>query len=212
MFVRNQIIPTVLCLAAAALLAACGGPETRMAATKVEQQPTTAAVEQQQPAIEPPPTETAATTPTSLPESVWTLTAEHDALGPEGVSPDAIILADGRVRLYVTSMGMDVWESADGVTFEKVPARTPPGADLTLVRTESGWRMYCTEIPPGGPDSGTGSIRTATSSDGVDWITEAETGITQEHEHPAWGVPDSYVLADGRVRIMWTDMLPNEKL
>jgi len=241
MSIRNQMIPTVLCMAATALLAACGGPETQPAETSAEQQPTTAVVEQQQPATEPPltaaieptasaantplpkstdtqpvtqppPTETVAATPTSLPKSVWTLTAEHDALGPEGVSPEAIILTEGRVRLYVTAMGMEVWESDDGVTFEKVPARTPPGADPTLLRTENGWRMYYTEIPPGGPDSGKGSIRTATSSDGLDWVIEAETGIAQENDRPAWGVPDSFVLADGRVRVMWTDMLPGERL
>ncbi|HJN39009.1 MAG TPA: hypothetical protein QGH28_02415, partial [Chloroflexota bacterium] len=115
------------------------------------------------------------------------------------------------MRLYVTAMGIEVWESADGISFEQVAARTPPGADPTLVRTESGWRMYYTEIPPGGPDSGKRNIRTATSSNGLDWIIEAETGIAQESDHRAWGVPDTYVLADGRVRLMWTDKVPGQR-
>ena len=161
-------------------------------------------------ATTPPPTATTPP-PTSGAQPAWTLTAESDAVGPGGVSPEAILLDDGRVRLYVTAMGIEVWESADGISFEQVAARTPPGADPTLVRTESGWRMYYTEIPPEGPDSGKRNIRTATSSNGLDWIIEAETGIAQESDHRAWGVPDTYVLADGRVRLMWTDKVPGQR-
>ena len=147
----------------------------------------------------------------SIAETAWHLDVEFDSVGPDGVSPEAILLKDGRVRLYVTSMGIEVWESTDGVSFEKVTANTPLGADPTLVRTTDGWRMYFTEIPPGGPGSGRGKFRTATSKDGLDWMVESDIGIAQEHDRAAWGVPDSFVLADGRVRIMWTDMLPGKR-
>ena len=201
----RQTSHRVAVLLTVVLLTACSGggqpqaPQPAAPPTTATRQPT-----------ELPPT---ATTPPSTggAQPAWTLTAESDAVGPGGVSPEAILLDDGRVRLYVTAMGIEVWESADGVSFEQVAARTPPGADPTLVRTESGWRMYYTEIPPGGPDSGKRNIRTATSSDGLDWIIEAETGIAQESDHRAWGVPDTYVLADGRVRLMWTDMVPGQQ-
>ena len=147
----------------------------------------------------------------SAPKSEWKLEPESDAVGPSGVSPEAILLQDGRVRLYVTSMGIEIWESTDGLTFEKVPGKTPAGADPTLVRTTDGWRMYFTEMSPGGPGSGKGKFSTAISKDGLDWVVESDTGIVQETDRRAWGVPDSFVLPDGRVRIMWTDMLPGKR-
>ena len=92
-----------------------------------------------------------------------------------------------------------------------MPANTPLGADPTLVQTSYGWRMYFTEIPPDGPGSGRGKFRTATSKDGLDWMVKSDTGIAQENDRPAWSVPDSFVLTDERVRIMWTDMLPRKR-
>ena len=160
---------------------------------------------------QPAPTVPATKDPPNIPESEWNLAAEYDSVGPTGVSPEAILLKDGRIRLYVTSMGIEVWESADGLSFERVQAHTPLGADPTLVRTSVGWRMYFTEMPPGGPDAGGGLIRSATSVDGLDWTLSSETGIVQETDRRAWGVPDSYVLADGRVRIIWTDTLAGKR-
>ena len=160
---------------------------------------------------QPSPTVPATEDPPNIPASEWNLTAEHDSVGPTGVSPEAILLKDGRIRLYVTSMGIEVWESADGLSFQRVQAHTPLGADPTLVRTSVGWRMYFTEMSPGGPDAGGGLIRSATSVDGLDWTLSSETGIVQETDRRAWGVPDSYVLADGRVRIIWTDTLAGKR-
>ena len=77
-------------------------------------------------------------------------------------------------------MGIEIWESTDGLTFEKVPGKTPAGADPTLVRTTDGWRMYFTEMSPGGPGSGKGKFSTAISKDGLDWVIESDTGIVQE--------------------------------
>ena len=42
----------------------------------------------------------------------WTLAAEVDSIGPEGVSPEAVVLDDGIVRLYVTNMGIEIWDSS----------------------------------------------------------------------------------------------------
>ena len=141
----------------------------------------------------------------------WTLESEVDSIGPEGVSPEAVILDDGTVRLYITNMGIELWESADGLSFTKVSARTPPGSDPTVIRTSNGWRMYFIEHSNKGPDGGDSKIRTAISNDGIDWIVDSDTGIVQETNRRAWGVPDSFVLPNGQIRIMWTDMVPNKK-
>jgi hypothetical protein len=142
---------------------------------------------------------------------IWTLDAEVDKIGPEGVSPEAVMLDDGTVRLYVTSMGIEIWESSDGLSFTRVSARTPPGSDPTVIRTSNGWRMYFTEHSNKGPDGGGAQIRTAISTDGIDWVVDSDTGIVQETDRRAWGVPDSFVLPNGQIRIMWTDMVPNKK-
>ena len=116
----------------------------------------------------------------------WTLEAEMDSIGPEGVSPEAVILDDGTVRLYVTSMGIEIWESSDGLSFTRVSARTPPGSDPTVIRTSNGWRMYFTEHSNKGPEGGDSKIRTAISTDGIDWIVDSDTGIVQETNRRAW--------------------------
>ncbi len=140
----------------------------------------------------------------------WTLAAEVDSIGPEGVSPEAVVLDDGTVRLYVTNMGIEIWDSSDGLSFKKVSARTPLGADPTVVRTSNGWRMYFTEFSSSGPDGGA-QVRIATSTDGIDWIVETNTGIVQETDRRAWGVPDSFIMSNGQIRIMWTDMVPGKR-
>ena len=147
-----------------------------------------------------------------IPNTNWQMNTEVDSVGPEGVSPDAILLPDGRVRLYVTNMGIEIWESYDGLSFQKIEGKTPPGADPTIIQTSTGWRMYFTEFPPGGPDTGQAKISTATSIDGINWTKDDETGIVQEHDRKAWGVPDSFMLPNGQIRIIWTDMVKQKKL
>ena len=157
--------------------------------------------------------------PTKIPTSPnntlvhdWMLAAEVDSIGPEGVSPEAVVLDDGTVRLYVTNMmGIEIWESSDGLSFSKVPARIPPGADPTVIRTPNGWRMYFTEFSSSGPDDGGAQVRSAISIDGINWIVDSDTGIVQETDRRAWGVPDSFILSNGQIRIMWTDMVPDKK-
>ena len=133
-------------------------------------------------------------------ESNWTFTEDNVSLGISGVSPEAILLNDGSVRLYVTDIGMPVYRASDGLTFSAETASMPSGSDPTLIQLDDGtYRMYYV-------DQGLQMIWTATSSDGLNWIKESSTGIGNTTGGEAWGVPDSIELPDGRIRLYWVDM------
>ena len=91
--------------------------------------------------------------------SNWTFTEDNASLGISGVSPEAILLSDDSVRLYVTDMGIKIYKSSDGLKFTEETGSPPPGgADPTLIKLSDGtYRMYykdrqgqletiCTEI------------------------------------------------------------------
>ncbi len=131
----------------------------------------------------------------------WTFTDDGVDLGIAGVSPESILLSDGTVRLYVTDLGMRVYRSTDGVTFQEETGSFPPGSDPTLIQLADGtYRMYFVD-----GDTNPRQIGTALSSDGLTWTKEALTGITNTTNAQAWGVPDSVKLPDGRIRLYWVD-------
>jgi hypothetical protein len=136
-------------------------------------------------------------------ESNWTFTEDTGSLEISGVSPEAILLDDGSVRLYVTDIGgIKVYKAADGLTFTEETASTPAGgSDPTLIKLDNGtYRMYYVDH---GQQNGV--ISTATSPDGLDWTRESNTGINNDAGGQAWGVPDSVELPDGRIRLYWVD-------
>ena len=134
-------------------------------------------------------------------ESNWTFADDNVELGIAGVSPEAILLEDGSVRLYVTDMGMKVYRASDGLTFSEETAQLPQGSDPTLIRLADGTlRMYYVNM-----ENDTQVICTATSSDGLNWTEESSTGISNRTGGPAWGVPDSIELPNGSVRLYWVD-------
>ena len=132
--------------------------------------------------------------------SGWTFTEDNVSLGITGVSPEAILLSDDSVRLYVTggSQGMTLYRASDGLTFTEETASLPlGGSDPTLIRLGDGtYRMYYNDRD---------TIKTATSPDGLVWTEESSTGISNTNNNGAWGVPDSVELPDGRVRLYWVD-------
>ena len=137
--------------------------------------------------------------------SSWTFTEDNTDLGISGVSPEAFLLDDWSVRLYVTDMGMIIYRAGDGLAFTRETASLPPGSDPTLVRLEDDtYRMYYVSH-----EQGVGEIWTATSPDGLNWTTESGTGIRNTTGGPAWGVPDSIELPNGWIRLYWVDM-PSE--
>ena len=66
---------------------------------------------------------------------------------------------------------MVVYKAGDGLTFTQETASHPPGgSDPTLIRLSDGtYRMYYNDRD---------TIKTATSADGLTWIEESSTGIS----------------------------------
>jgi len=133
--------------------------------------------------------------------SNWTFTEDNVSLGIQGVSPETVLLTDGSVRLHVTDMGIKTYKSSNGLNFTEETASPPQGSDPSLIKLDDGtYRMYYVDL---------NSIWTATSSDGLNWTKESNTGISNTSGGQAWGVPDSIELPDGRIRLYWVDM-PSE--
>jgi len=132
--------------------------------------------------------------------SNWTFAEDNVSLGITGVSPEAVLLDDGSVRLYVTGglQGMTLYRASDGLTFTEETASLPlGGSDPTLIRLGDGtYRMYYNDRD---------TIKTATSPDGLAWTEESSTWISNTNNNGAWGVPDSVQLPDGRIRLYWVD-------
>jgi len=137
--------------------------------------------------------------------SGWTFTEDNVSLGISGVSPEAILLSDDSVRLYVTDMGIKIYKSSDGLNFTEETASPPQGgADPTLIELSDGtYRMYYRDMP-----GQLETICTAISSDGLNWTRESNTWISNTSGGEAWGVPDSVELPDGRIRLYWVDTPP----
>ena len=73
--------------------------------------------------------------------------------------------------------------------------------DLTIITTNEGIRRaYYVEVDP---NTGNHEILTALiSEDGLTLSQATRTGILDNGDN-AWGVPDSVVLPDGRIRLYW---------
>ncbi|MDE3070551.1 MAG: hypothetical protein KGJ43_07460, partial [Acidobacteriota bacterium] len=141
----------------------------------------------------------------------WTFSADPGTRIPAGVSTEVLQLPDGSLLAYVgTLRGELVYRSTDGLAFTEVSAHTPAGNDPAIVGLPDGrYRMYFNVCNPcAGADSGK-EIRSAVSSDGLNWTTEPGVRLV-EGTFRAGGVPDAVVLPDGRVRIYYLPSLDDE--
>ena len=123
----------------------------------------------------------------------------------------AVLLADGRVRLYIFAQGKGIVSAVstgvDGAAFVAEPgARLPDGSGMprVIANPVGGWRLFFI--------SGSG-IRSATSTDGVTFTVEAGFRITAEAAAfagttTAGAVSGATVirLADGRYRMYFSDL------
>jgi len=140
---------------------------------------------------------------TTSTEKSYTFTQDDVDYGIAGVSPEAILIG-GEVWLYVTDMGLKLYQSEDGTTFGSATELTLNGSDPTIIpQSDGSYRMYYVQHNRNEAGVDTAQVRTATSTDGINWSDEAYTGILNETGNDAWGVPDSIKLPDGNVRIYW---------
>lgn len=129
--------------------------------------------------------------------------SKNTTLNLEGVSPHAEKLPGGKVRLYYPSMeagGTAVSECTKNGACTQVGV-IQQTSDLTTVRLQDGTkRAYWVEL---NPDTKEKTIHTGViSEDGLTLSEKTPLGISSEGAM-AWGVPDSVVLPDGRVRLYW---------
>lgn len=140
---------------------------------------------------------------------VWTISGER-SLSIEGVSPFVESLSSTQDRLWVgSSKGRLIYDCTISASCVPGPDSNMFGSDITIVTLKDGSRRaYYIELV-----NGTKTIFTASlKSNGLDKdFSAVNTGIVNpDPNSQAWGVPDSVVLPDGRVRLYWVDM-PNPK-
>lgn len=157
----------------------------------------------------PPPTKSAvATTGPAIP-SPFTVTDIDQKLDGDAADPTAVVLPDGRVRVYVAGVGPGSYISADGVRFTPEPGervdRKIAGPHKRVFRLPDGrWRMFFNTLP----QAATKGIGSAIGSDGLTFmvepglrITVADAGVSP---HPDLSVGDVVPMPDGRYRMYFS--------
>ena len=128
-----------------------------------------------------------------------------------GGVPGALVLPDGRVRLFVCSQGITSLISDDGLAFSPEPGvRIPlfPGAAIVAdphpLRSNVGTYFMVYKVRPTGPgDVETEDVYLAQSVDGFSW-TPGSSPLVKGR------VPTLVELPDGRLRIYYVDFQPDE--
>jgi len=140
----------------------------------------------------------------------WLLTQDAVSLGLTGVSPHVVKKLDGKDRLYYVSpkavpdniMIMDCSDSGD-CSRQKLGSNL--GTDVTTVTLKDGTKrvFYVDKVGQ------TRTIKFAVlSQDGLSFSSPQELGVdgSSVSDKRGWGVPDSVVMPDGRVRVFWVTM------
>ena len=138
----------------------------------------------------------------------WTFTPENINLNLRGVSPYVEKTASGLDRIWFASpdalpdpvMVVDCNEAGSCVR-QTLASRF--GSDATFVTLKDGTRkVFFVEMGPGGKKIRFATVTGNTLTHGaVSDLNVAGSSVPQNER--AWGVPDSVVLPDGRVRVYW---------
>jgi hypothetical protein len=138
----------------------------------------------------------------------WTFTPENINLNLRGVSPYVEKTASGLDRIWFASpdalpdpvMVVDCNEAGSCVR-QTLASRF--GSDATFVTLKDGTRkVFFVEMGPGGKKIRFATVAGNTLAHGaVSDLNVAGSSVPQNER--AWGVPDSVVLPDGRVRVYW---------
>jgi hypothetical protein len=138
----------------------------------------------------------------------WTFTPENINLNLRGVSPYVEKTASGLDRIWFASpdalpdpvMVVDCNEAGSCVR-QTLASRF--GSDATFVTLKDGTRkVFFVEMGPGGKKIRFATVTGNTLAHGaISDLNVAGSSVPQNER--AWGVPDSVVLPDGRVRVYW---------
>jgi hypothetical protein len=138
----------------------------------------------------------------------WTFTPENINLNLRGVSPYVEKTASGLDRIWFASpdalpdpvMVVDCNEA--GICVRQTLA-SRFGSDATFVTLKDGTRkVFFVEMGPGGKKIRFATVTGNTLAHGaISDLNVAGSSVPQNER--AWGVPDSVVLPDGRVRVYW---------
>ena len=138
----------------------------------------------------------------------WTFAPENINLNLRGVSPYVEKTASGLDRIWFASpdalpdpvMVVDCNEAGSCVR-QTLASRF--GSDATFVTLKDGTRkVFFVEMGPGGKKIRFATVTGNTLAHGAISDLNVAGSSVQQNER-AWGVPDSVVLPDGRVRVYW---------
>jgi hypothetical protein len=138
----------------------------------------------------------------------WTFTPENINLNLRGVSPYVEKTASGLDRIWFASPDalpdpIMIVDCNDSGTCTRQTLASRFGSDATIVTLKDGTRkVFFVEMGPSGKKIRFATITGNTLAHGaVSDLNVAGSSVSQNEK--AWGVPDSVVLPDGRVRVYW---------
>ena len=138
----------------------------------------------------------------------WTLATESVTLNLKGVSPYVEKTSAGLDRIWFASPDalpdpIMIVDCNDSGTCTRQTLASRFGSDATIVTLKDGTRkVFFVEMGPSGKKIRFATITGNTLAHGaVSDLNVAGSSVSQNEK--AWGVPDSVVLPDGRVRVYW---------
>jgi hypothetical protein len=138
----------------------------------------------------------------------WTLTTESVNLNLKGVSPYVEKSSTGLDRIWFASPDalpdpIMITDCTDTGACTRQTLASRFGSDATIVTLKDGTRkVFFVEMGPSGKKIKFATITGNTLAHGaVSELNVAGSSVSQDEK--AWGVPDSILLPDGRVRVYW---------
>jgi len=138
----------------------------------------------------------------------WTLATESLNLNLKGVSPYVEKTSSGLDRIWFSTPDalpdpIMITDCTDAGVCTRQTLSSRFGSDATVVTLKDGTRkVFFVEMGPSGKKISFATINGSTLAHGtVSELNVAGSSVSQNEK--AWGVPDSVVLPDGRVRVYW---------
>jgi hypothetical protein len=140
----------------------------------------------------------------------WLLKQDNLSLGLTGVSPHVVNKLDGKNRLFYTTPkaspdSIMITDCTDSGECSRKTLGSKFGMDVTTVTLKDGTKrvFYVENVGQ------SRTIKFATlSQDGLSFSSPQDLGVegSSVSDKRGWGVPDSVVMPDGRVKVFWVTM------